>query len=79
MVSALGRLRAPPTYYIALIHERLGDRDRALESLSRAIELKDPWVTQVSGSAWDAARGDPRFVALMRKTGLTPSGAPITP
>jgi len=74
--SVLAALRAAtartyvPSYYFALVHAGLGERDQALRSLERAYEerstvlaylLIDPRLAPL--------RDDPRFLALARRLG----------
>jgi serine/threonine protein kinase/tetratricopeptide (TPR) repeat protein len=51
-----------------------GDLDRAIQSLEKACELRDPNVLDVGhGPVWDPLRGDPRFQDLLRRMGF-PTG-----
>jgi len=55
----------------ALVHEGLGDRDKALEYLDRAIERRLGSVVLVGGfGGFREARSDPRFEALLDRIGI---------
>jgi serine/threonine-protein kinase len=59
----------PRAFNLAYIHAMLGDRDQAFEWLQRAYE--DRKITQLKvDPELDSIRGDPRYTALLRKTGL---------
>lgn len=56
---------------LALVHEALGDREKSLECLSRAIDRRLGSVVLVSGFAgFREARNDQRFQALMDRIGI---------
>lgn len=60
-----------PATSIATIYCGLGDNDHALEWLERGYAARDVRMTFLRvDHRWDALRGDPRFVALMRKMRL---------
>jgi adenylate cyclase len=55
----------------ALVHEGLGDRERALQYLSSAIDRRLGAVVMLDCfTSWRGARQDPRFKALLRRVGL---------
>jgi adenylate cyclase len=55
----------------ALIHEGLGDREKALECLSRAVDRRMGTVVLLgSFAAFRDARSDPRFQALLDRIGI---------
>jgi TolB-like protein/class 3 adenylate cyclase/Flp pilus assembly protein TadD len=55
----------------ALVYEGLGDRDRALDHISRAIDRRMGSVVLLETFvSFRAARQDPRFRALLRRIGL---------
>jgi hypothetical protein len=55
----------------ALIHEGLGDRDKAFEYLERAVDKRMGTVVLLGAfAAFEGARSDPRFQALLDKIGL---------
>ncbi len=53
------------------MHAQLGDADRAIESLSRALELRDPGLAQLLVDPFlDPVRDDPRFMDILTKAGF---------
>jgi hypothetical protein len=57
--------------YIASIHARLGDKDRAFAVLEQSANTRDPsncWLR--NDIELDSLRDDPRFVALLHQVGL---------
>ncbi len=57
-----------PDYNIALIHNGLGEREEALNSLEKAFQSRDVRLTLLKiDPKWNDLRGDPRFVELMRR------------
>src|SRR5215471_8450838 len=59
-------------YRIAQLYVELGEKDRALESLTRAFSANDPMLVFLNvDPAYDSLRSDPRFVALIHRTGLS--------
>jgi serine/threonine-protein kinase len=73
------RRRPVPPYDVAVIHAGLGDAERALAGLEKALAAHDPesMILPVDPRL-DSLRGDPRFVALVGRMGLAPgpSGRP---
>ena len=66
-----------PSYWIALVHTGLGDKDEALRWLDRACEERSSWLAWVKVEPrFDLLRDDPRFAALLRRMRLdqTPTG-----
>jgi len=62
-------------YWLGLVYGGLGDRARALESLGRAFEERDVWLTWLGVEPrFDALRGEPRFRELLRNIGLDQPG-----
>ncbi len=60
-----------PPYFIALIQLALGDRSAALDSLERAWQERDSWVSFAAVTpALDELRSDPRFQALLDRMDL---------
>jgi hypothetical protein len=59
--------------YVALIYAPLGDKEKTLEWLERAVAEHDAWVTYLNVTPeFDDLRSDPRFPALVRRIGLAP-------
>src|SRR5882724_2162725 len=74
--SVLAALRAAtarsyvPSYYFALVHAGLGDRDQALRYLERAYEERSTVLAYLRiDPRLGPLRGDPRFLALARRLG----------
>jgi TolB-like protein/DNA-binding winged helix-turn-helix (wHTH) protein/Tfp pilus assembly protein PilF len=66
------RSNRPDAEFIAVRHAQLGDGERALEWLRRAVELRSRWLIALLGSdpAFDPWRSDARFLALREQVGL---------
>jgi TolB-like protein/DNA-binding winged helix-turn-helix (wHTH) protein/tetratricopeptide (TPR) repeat protein len=61
-----------PAYYRGLFHAALGNDAEALRWLTTAYERRDECVLYVKvDPEWDRLRSDPRFVAIVRKIGLS--------
>lgn len=57
---------------LAAIYVALDDNDKAMELLERAYTKRDLLLRYIkTGYEYDGLRGDPRFVDLMRRMGLT--------
>jgi DNA-binding winged helix-turn-helix (wHTH) protein/TolB-like protein len=60
-------------FQVALLYARLGVKEQSLARLERAAEERDFYVTALNVEPlWDSYRTDPRFVALVRRVGLSP-------
>lgn len=55
---------------LALLYEVTGDKDRAMSQLARAVADHDPLMRPAVAARDADWRGDPRFVALLKKMGL---------
>ena len=56
---------------ISTAYAHLGDRQRALSWLERAVEERDPFVVHINVDPWfTALRGDARFQEIVRKAGI---------
>lgn len=67
-------------YHVALIHQFLGDREKALLALERAFEERDLWLVWIGVEpAFDSVRSDPRFQRLLELTGLAGAGKESPP
>jgi tetratricopeptide (TPR) repeat protein len=69
-----------PPYAFALVLEGLGERDRALQFLERALEAHDVHLAfLVFDPKWDPLRPDPRFTALIDRcfSAATAQGEPV--
>jgi len=60
------------SYGIAILYARLGDNDKALESLEQAYTERHPAMTEIGiEPALDPLRADIRFQGLLSRVGLT--------
>ena len=60
-----------PRGYLAAAHLALGDTDRAIGWLAKAVEERDQSINAMkTNPLWDAIRSDPRFVALLKRMNL---------
>lgn len=58
---------------MAIIHASLGEKDRAIELLQRAVEIQEPYLGVIKVIPYyDSLRSDPRFANLVRRVGLEP-------
>lgn len=58
---------------VALLYARLGQKEQALARLQKAVEDRNHYVIALKVEPlWDSFRTDPRFVALMKRVGLSP-------
>jgi TolB-like protein len=61
------------SYGIAMLYARLGDTDKAMESLERAHAERQFAMTEIGVEpAFDSLRSDARFKTLLRSVGLSP-------
>ena len=64
-----------PAYDIAVVHMGLGEKDQALEWLSKAYEERSGFLVYIKcDRRFDGLRSDPRFESLLKQVGL-PLGA----
>ena len=60
-----------PPFQIALIYNNLGDKERALEFLEKAYDIRDPKLTNLKTIGnWKNVENDPRFQEILRRVGL---------
>ena len=60
-------------FSLALNYALLGDKEKAVEWLERAVAEHDEWVTYLNVSPdFDVLHSDPRFQDLLRRIGLPP-------
>ena len=65
-------LSTSASFQIAEVHAFRGDKKKALEWLDRAYENRDAGLTEIKGDPWlKPLEGDPRYVEIVRKIGLT--------
>jgi DNA-binding winged helix-turn-helix (wHTH) protein/tetratricopeptide (TPR) repeat protein len=59
------------SYGVALLYTRLGENDRAIESLELALSQRQLAMAEIGiEPAFDPLRSDPRFVNLLRRVGI---------
>jgi tetratricopeptide (TPR) repeat protein len=69
-LHAAGRASA---YYVAQVYVALGEKERALGWLEKAVSERSGHVVFLNANAvWDPIRRDPRFQAITALIGLTP-------
>jgi hypothetical protein len=60
------------SYGMAILFTRLGENDRALESLEVAFTQRQLGMTEIAiEPAFDPLQADPRFRSLLRRVGVT--------
>jgi tetratricopeptide (TPR) repeat protein len=60
-------------YPVAKVYAALGENDSAFVWLDRAVEQRTFWIVSLPwDDAFGAMRADPRYVALLRRTGRAP-------
>jgi TolB-like protein/Tfp pilus assembly protein PilF len=63
-----------PPASIAVIFYGLGDLDQTFAWLEKGCEERDPHLTFLrDDSKWDRIRGDPRFISILQRVGLSGS------
>ena len=69
-----GRTSYVSAFDIAILHAGLGDRQRTLQALERAVDQRAAYLAFLNVDArFDAFRDDPRFRDLIRRMGLPTS------
>lgn len=64
-------------YALAALHADLGDQERALAELARALEERDPMLVSAEvDPAFDPVRSDPRFLSILERVGGPSSRRP---
>jgi TolB-like protein/tetratricopeptide (TPR) repeat protein/tRNA A-37 threonylcarbamoyl transferase component Bud32 len=62
-----------PISYVAIAYAAAGDKEHAIEWLSRAVASRDTFASEANVyPAFDSIRSDPRFVALVARLGINP-------
>jgi predicted Zn-dependent protease len=71
------RLGGVPPSYVAAAYAALGDKDHAVEWLSRALNEHDAFASVANAyPAFDSIRLDPRYAPLMARLGIKVQTAP---
>jgi len=71
LAKGQGKRRPVQPTFLAWLYAELGDKDKAIEWLQRALEEHDMVLVELGVSpVWDSLRSDPRFVELVRRIGL---------
>jgi serine/threonine-protein kinase len=71
-IRAMAKEKYVDPCFIAWIYVGLGDKDSAFACLDRALEDKMSWLTYFKVDPfYDSLRPDPRYPALLKKTGLS--------
>jgi TolB-like protein/Flp pilus assembly protein TadD len=66
------RTQYVPSYWVAMVHVGLNDRDRAFEWLGRAERERSAWLAWAGVEPrFDRLRGDSRFARLLRRLRLS--------
>ena len=71
-VQSLSEREYFPSYFIALIHMGLGERDETLDWLEKSFEERAGYLIFLADPVFDSLRSDPRFADLVRRVGLQP-------
>lgn len=70
LAGRFGKAGGTGAYHMANLYVHAGDRERTLEWLHRAYEVRDPNMPYLAQPRWDSVRADPRFQDLVRRMGL---------
>jgi len=70
-LNAMSLRRHVSPFFIACVHVRLGEMDRAMACLENAYEQGCPWMALLNVEpSVDALRGDSRFRGLLKRIGF---------
>ena len=70
-LKTLSNQRYIPPSNLGLVYNGLGDQNEALSSLDKACDDRDARVTLLKvDPRWNSLRGNPRFVAILKRIGL---------
>lgn len=73
-LEAIAQSEFVPPLSLALIHAGLGDREKSLEQIERALEIHDPGLVYLrTKPGLEAVVDEPRFRAVAAAVGLAPS------
>ena len=62
--------RFVPYYHIASVYNNVGDKERALDWLKKAYDIRDPKMTFLKSPNWKNVENDPRFKDILRRVGF---------
>jgi len=63
--------RFVPPYHIASVYNNVGDKERALDWLEKAYDIRDPKMTFLKTETnWKNVENEPRFKDLLRRVGF---------
>jgi adenylate cyclase len=63
--------RSASPFCTAVVYLGLGDKQRALDGLEKAYEVRSALLTSIKvDRIYDPLRTEPRFIALLKKIGL---------
>jgi hypothetical protein len=62
--------RFVPPYHIALVYNNVGDKERTLDWLEKAYDIRDPKMTFLITWNWKNVENDPGFQDILRRVGL---------
>jgi TolB-like protein/Flp pilus assembly protein TadD len=70
-LEAISRERYVPPYAMALVHAGIGDPDQVFSWLERALDAHDVHLVFLPiDPKWDAFRADPRFLSVLKRSGI---------
>jgi TolB-like protein/tetratricopeptide (TPR) repeat protein/class 3 adenylate cyclase len=70
-LKGLSKQRYVPPSNVGLVYNGLGDQNEALSCLEKACDERDARVTLLKvDPRWDSLRGNPRFIAILKRIGL---------
>jgi hypothetical protein len=68
------------SYGIAIIYSRLGEKEKAIDSLESAYAERKIAMSEIGVEpAFDVLRSDPRFHVLLRRVGLERGTSAVVP
>jgi TolB-like protein/DNA-binding winged helix-turn-helix (wHTH) protein/Flp pilus assembly protein TadD len=65
--------RFVPPYHIARVYNNVGDKERALDWLEKAYDIRDPKMTFLKTMNWKNVENEPRFQDILRRVGFVGS------
>lgn len=69
-LRTLAKERYVSPYQLSLVYCYLKDKEKALQCLEEAVEIKEAWLNWMGAEpAFDIVRDDPRFTEILERTG----------